>query len=405
MPLFVSLAFLILSPIAYGVSLPLKTNGRFIVDSKGIRVKIKAINWYGASDALHVPLGLDKRPLKEITQTIKTLGFNAVRLPFSNEMLRHSKPIPTRLVTANPPLYDQKPLEIFDEVIQALTEEGLLVILNNHTTEGQWCCSRNDGNGLWYHKNFTEDEWLKDWLFLAQRYQSLPLVVGADLRNELRINKKEGIKPVWGGNGANDWHRAAKRAGNALLAVNPDLLIIVEGLGLSSTLEQVYHLPLSFKIPNRLVYSIHVYHFFIRDKNRSYAKSHQAWGNRWGYILKPQKPYTAPILVGEFGIGHGEHRADKTSRRLWDQFLCYMQTSDLDFAYWALNGEKLTRQAVKNLPHAKKPLFRSESYGLLNRRWQPIQEDGRLKDLHHYLMPTRQGPSVESPPPYHPCRL
>ena len=33
------------------------------------------------------------------------------------------------------------------------------------------------------------------------------------------------------GGGVADWARAAERAGNAVLAINPNLLIMVEGIG------------------------------------------------------------------------------------------------------------------------------------------------------------------------------
>jgi endoglucanase len=46
--------------------------------------------------------------------------------------------------------------------------------------------------------------------------------VGADLRNELRSGA------TWGGSDPKlDWHAAAERGGNAVLGVNPLLLIMV----------------------------------------------------------------------------------------------------------------------------------------------------------------------------------
>ena len=53
---------------------------------------------------------------------------------------------------------------------------------------------------------------------LAQRYASNPAVIGADLHNEPHGSA------TWGdGNPATDWRLAAERAGNAILAANPEL--------------------------------------------------------------------------------------------------------------------------------------------------------------------------------------
>nr|WP_245864228.1 cellulase family glycosylhydrolase [Paenibacillus donghaensis] len=60
---------------------------------------------------------------------------------------------------------------------------------------------------------------------LAQRYADNPTVIGADLHNEPHGTAS------WGtGNLATDWRLASERAGNAILAVNPNWLILVEGI-------------------------------------------------------------------------------------------------------------------------------------------------------------------------------
>ncbi len=77
-----------------------------------------------------------------------------------------------------------------------------------------------------------EATWINDWKMLAQRYASNPTVIGADLRNEPHA---EGTNPAatgacWGcGATARDWRLAAERAGNAILGVQPNWLIFVEG--------------------------------------------------------------------------------------------------------------------------------------------------------------------------------
>ena len=60
---------------------------------------------------------------------------------------------------------------------------------------------------------------------LAKRYAGNDAVIGVDLHNEPHG------KATWGsGDPATDWRLAAEKAGNAILAANPNLLIIVEGI-------------------------------------------------------------------------------------------------------------------------------------------------------------------------------
>ena len=49
-----------------------------------------------------------------------------------------------------------------------------------------WCCSYDDMNGLWYTPEYPEEVFFDHWAFMAQRYLHNPMVIGADLRNEVR---------------------------------------------------------------------------------------------------------------------------------------------------------------------------------------------------------------------------
>lgn len=385
--------------------LPLKTKGRFIVDKNGRRFKLKSINWYGASDELNIVLGLDKKPIHDIVRMIKDTGFNSVRLPFSNEMLRVTKKVDSKLLAANPGLIGKSPIQIFDEIVKELSRQDIAVILNNHTTKSQWCCSQNDGDGLWYNESFTTQQWINDWLMLVKKYRSNPHVVAVDLRNELRANNNLGISPQWGRGGENDWHDAAKRAGNAILKINSNLLIVVEGLNFAAHLKDVYHKPLVLSVPNRLVYSIHSYHFF-KSSGELYDVSETQWGQDWGFVISRDRSFTAPLWVGEFGIGLKENVPVKQAKTWLNHLMCYLQKSDIDFSYWALNGSKLAHDAANTLGSNKdKPIYQNEPYGLLDRSWNFIADDWRLQDIKTYLMPTREGPGIGRRQAYAPCKV
>ena len=59
-------------------------------------------------------------------------------------------------------------------------------------SEAGWCCALDDGNGLWYTDKYPEEMFFEHWATMAKRYAANPMVIGADLRNEVRATKKEG---------------------------------------------------------------------------------------------------------------------------------------------------------------------------------------------------------------------
>ena len=135
-----------------------------------------------------------------------------------------------------------------------------MVILNNHISDAKWCCGALDGNGLWHNKNYTADQWVEALTSLAKTYKDEPMVIGNDLRNEIRTDVKELLIPTWGsGNVSTDWKMAATKAGNAILAEDPTQLIIVEGLNYANDMSPIKTDPIQLDVPNRLIYSFHYY--------------------------------------------------------------------------------------------------------------------------------------------------
>ena len=123
-----------------------------------------------------------------------------------------------------------------------------------------WCCSPHDGEGLWYTNEYPEEMWIQGLELLTQRYLGNPWVAGMDLRNEIRPEHDLGA--TWGtGIPETDWAAAAERAGNRLLEINPDMLIIVEGILSAGNLMGALIHPIELTRPEKLVYSGHVYPF------------------------------------------------------------------------------------------------------------------------------------------------
>lgn len=336
---------------------PLHTSGRMIVDSNSARVSINAFNWYGAEGLDYVVAGLQAQPLSSIVSTIKGMGFNAVRLPWSNQMVESNPAVANYALTANSSLEGENALTIFDQVIDALSSAGIMVILDNHVSTPGWCCSSTDGNVLWYNSSYPESSWIADWQMLAQRYSGNPWVIGADLRNEPRSTA------TWGGNAATDWHAAAERGGNAVLSVNPSLLIFVEGVNYAGDLSGVSTLPVQLNLANQVVYEAHDYGFWYAGFS-SYTDYVNQITPNWGYLVTGSNPQ--PLWIGEFGTCNNADSCVDSTRlsdlgNWMDSFSAYVRDYGVDWSYWAINGTTETGNAGG---------FNTvEGYGVLNTAW------------------------------------
>lgn len=340
-----------------GVKFPLKTQGRYIVDKFNNRVSLNCVNWYGAHMTSFVVNGLDAQPLETIAASIASMGFNCVRLPFSTDLYFLNPNVTDMLVLAsNTELINMSGMDIFDATVKALTRNKLFVILNNHIGKAGWCCLLSDGEGLWYTDTYPESKFIEMWQGLAQRYLHNPYVIGADLRNELRAANN--VSPTWGtGSNVTDWRAAAQRTGNAVLEVNPDWLLFIESIDYSTNFKDVRKYPITFNVPNRLVYSAHDYSW--SQSATSYTQLAKILDEQWGYLLTENQTYTAPVWLGEFGTD--------SSSDWWQWMLQYIRERDLDWAYWSVDGEQYYHT--------------DETFGIFLQDYSTIRSPWKLSDL------------------------
>jgi endoglucanase len=358
----------------------LHTDGRWIVDANDCPFTFHSVNWYGAEELDYVPAGLERQDIHTIAHEIRGLGANSVRLLWSNEMYERNPVIDDpRVLAANPNLLGQTALQVLDAVIDALAQEGLMVILDNHTSDAGWCCSNQDGNGLWYNDRYPEASWFTDWQGMAQRYLSQPAVVAVDLRNEPRCDGT--LCATWGGPANTDWRAAAERGGDAVLATNPNLLVIVEGISYAGSLQGAATDPVQLSIPDQLVYSAHDYPWYHSGYN-SIADVSWDLDRHWGFLLDDSQSYAAPVYVGEFGTCHTAVTCYQgfapNSYGLWYQaVLQYLSEHQVDWAYWALNGTQARAPG--------RTFGAPEGYGLLNPNWDGPAQPDQLAPLQSIL--------------------
>ncbi len=278
----------------------LSTSGNQIVDSAGNSVQIAGVNWFGFENNDLAPHGLWTRNYKSMMDQMVDLGFNTIRLPFSNDTI-HATGTPNINYAANPDLQGLSAMQVMDKIVAYAGEIGLKIILDHHRNNSGAGASEN---GLWYDAQHSEAQWISDWQMLAQRYANNPAVIGADLHNEPHAG-------TWGGGGPTDWAAAAERAGNAIGAVNPNMLIFVEGVASyqgqnywwGGNLMGVRDRPIDLVVDNKLVYSAHDYPNSIWPQpwfqGDNFAAGLPAkFDQMWGYIYKEG---IAPVYIGEFG--------------------------------------------------------------------------------------------------------
>jgi aryl-phospho-beta-D-glucosidase BglC (GH1 family) len=352
---------------------PLRTQGRHILDARNQKFKLASVNWYGASDELFIPGGLDIQHRSDIAKTIRRLGFNSVRLPYADEMVVSNPPILPHLLAANADLVGLRALEIFEAVVNALTDAGLAVIINDHITHATWCCGADPCDALWHNEHLgpicrvrqTEDQWIENWETIMRPHINNSLVIGADLRNEVRS--------LWGTLSWETWAIAAERAGNRLLEMNPNWLMVVGGTGSGNFLSGARRRPVVLSIPNRVVYSAHVYSWSGwgsaegRYSKRPYPSFARAMRDNWGYLLDED---IAPVWVGEFGAPHFPSNGDA---HYWTNLMRYIAVTDAGFGYWALNPRK-------------PKLNEKESYSLVEDDWETPVLDYRMRDMRRLML-------------------
>lgn len=349
------------------------TSGNQILDSNNQPVRIAGVNWYGFETTDEIAHGLWAQDYHTVINEIKSNGYNVIRLPFSNQMVE-TPSNPTNFTqnvngqAVNTDLAGLNALQIMDKIVAAAGAAGLRVILDNHRSEAG---NSNEANGLWYTSAYPDSAWVNDWKTLAARYKSFtdasgnPIVIGMDLRNEPHVLANGGSTGAcWTGdsrtngcptsNTAQNWPAAATRAGNAILAINPHLLIFVEGNDCYGTdcgwqggnLEGVATNPITLNVANQLAYSAHDYgpDLFAQswfNSSTTFASLSAVWTKFWGYVSANN---IAPVWVGEFGTTNNASDLQSSSpgsQGQWFQSLVnFLQNNpNLNWTYWALNGE------------------------------------------------------------------
>jgi endoglucanase len=346
----------------------LSTQGSKIVDSSGSEVALTGLNWFGMETGTFAPHGLWSRNWEEMLDQVKEMGFNTIRLPYSNQLFDPGSKVGEGVdFGLNPDLKGLTPLQLMDKIVVGAGERGLKVLLDQHRPDS------NAQSKLWYTDKYDEKRWVSDWVALASRYKGNDTVIGADLHNEPAGDA------TWGtGDPRTDWRMAAEKAGNAIQEVNPDWLIVVEGIEKSSgTANDWYWMggnltdagknPVRLKLPNKVVYSAHDYGPGVYNQSWFIDKTFpnnmpSIWNAHWGYLVKQN---VAPVLLGEFGGRSVGSDVEGTWQR---NLIPFLKGSGVSYTYWCLNPNS------------------GDTGGVLKDDWKSVDQD-KLKLLSSYQSP------------------
>jgi endoglucanase len=242
----------------------LSVHGSRIVGPDGNSVRIASVgltgmNVIGGRLQLEGPFkGLDGH-----VAAMKDMGFNCVRVDWINKNLD-----------------DSAGMAQLDQFVAACKKVGLKVIFDNHNNEAtpaDWENAAQQKNGLWFDTSPGTDgtdgagnkgtisvgRFQQDWVTFAKHWTGNSTVIGFDIRNEPCAHSS--TPAIWGGNGPTDIRAMYESVGNAILAVNPDVLIICEAVinyksgAYEDDLSVVRKRPVRLNDTSKLVYSVHEY--------------------------------------------------------------------------------------------------------------------------------------------------
>jgi hypothetical protein len=172
-------------------NLPFTSEGPQILDASGNNVKWAGTNWPGHGEVM-IPEGLQYQSIETIVSDIKGLGMNVIRLTYAIELVdqiyanggedvdletaftqglgqENGTAILADVLSNNPQFTGAtKRLEVYDAVAAELARQEIYINLDNHMSQGAWCCSGTDGNSWWGDTHFDADNWVRGLAYMAE---------------------------------------------------------------------------------------------------------------------------------------------------------------------------------------------------------------------------------------------
>lgn len=344
----------------------LHVRGNQIVDEAGNPVWLTGTNWFGFNASERVFHGLWSGNITEITRSMANRGINIVRVPISTQLLLEWKAGTFGTVNvntyANPELAGKNSLQIFDFWLQLCEQYGIKVMLDVHSAEAD-----NSGHihPVWYKGAITPELFYQGWEWVTNRYKANDTIVAMDIKNEPHGTPNDPTRAKWDSStDVDNWKHTAETAAKRILAINPSVLVLVEGQEIypregetwsspntdpdlspnyyynwwGGNLRGVRDHPINLGAhQDQLVYSPHDYGPLVFNQpwfDKPFDKASltdDVWRPNWFYLHENS---TAPLLIGEWGgrLGQDE-RQDRWMTALRDLIV----ENKLHQTFWVLN--------------------------------------------------------------------
>ncbi len=422
--------------------------GSRLYDMNGNQVWLTGANWFGFNCSENCAHGLYATDVDDFLKAVADHGINVIRFPISSELLlswMEGSPNPVSSVQAsyNPPqdvvgedgtitpagkygdinrdfvLEDGKTLknsmEIFDIIMQKCKKYGIKAFIDIHSPD-----ANNSGHNyeLWYGlAGITTDLWIETLVWLADKYKNDDTLIGYDLKNEPHGKRgytgdscPDTIAKWDDSTDENNWKHAAETCANAILEVNPNALIIIEGVeqypktdkGFTYDTPDIWDAPAD-KSPwygawwggnlrgvkdypvvpksgtSQIIYSPHDYGksvyaqtWFEKDFTTQTLLD-DYWYDTWAYINDQD---IAPLLIGEWG-GH----MDGAENQKWMELLRdYMINNHINHTFWCLNPNSGDTGGLLGNDFKT---WDDEKYGLFEPSLWQTQTSGKYIGLDH----------------------
>ena len=305
----------------------------------GSPIMLYGLNWFGMETSDHILHGLwTGRQLDDFLADFTSKGFNALRLPLSPEVIKSGYPIDSGPYSGADceALCGQDGRTALEYTLDRAQAAGMYVLLDFHT-----CNPANLGSALpgspFGCSGYSTDAWLSDLRSLASLSATYTNVVGIDLCNEpWNLSYQE-------------WENLSSQGGQAVLSVNPNVTIWVEGVGNNTETggywanwgQNLYEADSIPGIPNdRLVFSPHSYGpavaamDYFTDPNFP-DNMPVIWDHFFGHLLG--KGFT--VVTGEYGGTYATSSNPAQNDKLWqDAFVSYLINRNMRSSfYWCVN--------------------------------------------------------------------
>lgn len=299
-----------------------------IYDASGQEVQLRGISHFGFNATILQPQFLWAMGWKEQIAQIKSLGFNAIRVPFVPDTLYNSTPVDQLSYVdpgRNPELLGKTPLEVLDLWMAEADRQGMYLLLDFHSVSRQrlyptWFVSNPADFGLVYNNRaYTKDDWARDLAFVARRYERLPRFLGIDIYNEPNGIVRWSTGDANMTNPSYFWKTAAEAAATAVLGANPNLLVFVQGINGNFDGRERTDIPMNWGedfqpqayqplniAASKLVLTPHTYGPDVYVKTSFAAANFPANLAAHWEVLFGQFSAVHPVVVGEWGGKYGQ---------------------------------------------------------------------------------------------------